>query len=131
MLGIANIFRICGVFYIIFGGGLAISALVFTESWFEENATSEMIRMGKQMAIIISSLGIGTGILFLSSSFIKDVNSAKMVLIGVSVSSLLLFLSFLINEIVFSGSPPIPIWIMMAVAFVLSIYGRLKINTIW
>ena len=82
------------------------------------------------MAIIISSLGIGTGILFLSSSFIKDVNSAKMVLIGVSVSSLLLFLSFLINEIVFSGSPPIPIWIMMAVAFVLSIYGRLKINTI-
>jgi hypothetical protein len=129
-MGIANIFRICGVLYILFAAGLFVGAIIFSESYFDETDTDDHIRQVKQMALIISSLGVGAGVLFLLSSLIKDVNSSKIVLLGVTVSSLLIFISFVVNQGVYSESPPIPVWIMIGLTFVLSLYGRFRINGI-
>ena len=129
-MGLANIFRICGVLFILFAAGLFVGAIVFSESYFDETDTDDHIRQVKQMALIISSLGVGTGILFLLSSLIKDVNSSKIVLLGVTISSLLLLISFVVNQSVYSESPPIPVWIMIGLTFVLSLYGRLRVNRI-
>ena len=129
-MGIANIFRICGVLFILFAAGLFVGAIVFSESYFDKTYTDDHIRHVKQMALIISSLGVGTGILFLLSSLIKDVNSSKIVLLGVTISSLLLLISLVVNQSVYSESPPIPVWIMIGLTFVLSLYGRLRVNRI-
>lgn len=129
-MGLANIFRICGVLFILFAAGLFVGAIVFSESYFDETDTDDHIRQVKQMALIISSLGVGTGILFLLSSLIKDVNSSKIVLLGVTISSLLLLISLVVNQSVYSESPPIPVWIMIGLTFVLSLYGRLRVNRI-
>ena len=129
-MGLANIFRICGVLYILFAAGLFMGAIIFSESYFDETDTDDHIRQVKQMALIISSLGVGTGILFLLSSFIKDVNSSKIVLLGVTVASLLLLISFVVTQSVYSESPPIPVWIMIGLTFVLSLYGRFRVNRI-
>jgi len=129
-MGLANIFRICGVLFILFAAGLFVGAIVFSESYFDETYTDDHIRHVKQMALIISSLGVGTGILFLLSSLIKDVNSSKIVLLGVTISSLLLLISLVVNQSVYSESPPIPVWIMIGLTFVLSLYGRLRVNRI-
>ena len=129
-MGLANIFRICGVLFILFAAGLFVGAIVFSESYFDETYTDDHIRHVKQMALIISSLGVGTGILFLLSSLIKDVNSSKIVLLGVTISSLLLLISLVVNQRVYSESPPIPVWIMIGLTFVLSLYGRLRVNRI-
>ena len=129
-MGLANIFRICGVLFILFAAGLFVGAIVFSESYFDETYTDDHIRRVKQMALIISSLGVGTGILFLLSSLIKDVNSSKIVLLGVTISSLLLLISLVVNQSVYSESPPIPVWIMIGLTFVLSLYGRLRVNRI-
>ena len=75
-MGLANIFRICGVLFILFAAGLFLGAIILSESYFDETDTDDHIKHVKQMALIISSLGVGTGILFLLSSFIKDVNSS-------------------------------------------------------
>ena len=129
-MGLANIFRVCGVLFILFAAGLFVGAIVFSESYFDETYTDDHIRHVKQMALIISSLGVGTGILFLLSSLIKDVNSSKIVLLGVTISSLLLLISLVVNQSVYSESPPIPVWIMIGLTFVLSLYGRLRVNRI-
>ena len=129
-MGLANIFRICGVLFILFAAGLFVGAIVFSESYFDETDTDDHIKQAKQMALIISSLGVGTGILFLLSSLIKDVNSSKIVLLGVTISSLLLLISLVVNQSVYSESPPIPVWIMIGLTFVLSLYGRLRVNRI-
>ena len=129
-MGLANIFRICGVLFILFAAGLFVGAIVFSESYFDETYTDDHIRHVKQMALIISSLGVGMGILFLLSSLIKDVNSSKIVLLGVTISSLLLLISLVVNQSVYSESPPIPVWIMIGLTFVLSLYGRLRVNRI-
>jgi predicted MFS family arabinose efflux permease len=129
-MGLANIFRICGVLYILFAAGLFMGAIIFSESYFDETDTDDHIKQVKQMALIISSLGVGTGILFLLSSLIKDVNSSKIVLLGVTVSSLVLLTSLVVNQGVYSESPPIPVWIMIVLTFVLSLYGRFKVNRI-
>ncbi len=129
-MGLANILRICGVLYILFAAGLFVGAIIFSESYFDETQTEDHIRHVKQMALIISSLGAGTGVLFLLSSLIKDVNSSKIVLLGVTVSSLLIFISFVVNQGVYSESPPIPVWIMIGLTFVLSLYGRFRVNRI-
>ena len=129
-MGIANIFRVCGVLYILFAAGLFVGAIVFSESYFDETDTDDHIRHVKQMALIISSLGVGTGILFLLSSLIKDVNSSKIVLLGVTVVSLLLLISLVVNQIVYADSPPIHVWIIIGVTFVLSLYGRFRVNRI-
>ena len=129
-MGLANIFRICGVLFILFAAGLFVGAIVFSESYFDETYTDDHIRHVKQMALIISSLGVGTGILFLLSSLIKDVNSSKIVLLGVTISSLLLLISLVVNQGVHSESPPIPVWIMIGLTFVLSLYGRFRVNRI-
>ena len=129
-MGIANIFRICGVLYILFAAGLFVGAIIFSESYFDGTYTDDHIEHVKQMALIISSLGVGTGILFLLSSLIKDVNSSKIVLLGVTVASLLLLISFVVNQSVYSESPPIPVWIMIGLTFVLSLYGRFRVNRI-
>ena len=129
-MGLANIFRICGVLFILFAAGLFVGAIIFSESYFDETDTEDHIRQVKQMALIISSLGVGTGILFLLSSLIKDVNSSKIVLLGVTVASLLLLISFVVNQSVYSESPPIPVWIMIGLTFVLSLYGRFRVNRI-
>ena len=129
-MGLANIFRICGVLFILFAAGLFVGAIVFSESYFDETYTDDHIRHVKQMALIISSLGVGTGILFLLSSLIKDVHSSKIVLLGVTISSLLLLISLVVNQSVYSESPPIPVWIMIGLTFVLSLYGRLRVNRI-
>ena len=129
-MGLANIFRICGVLFILFAAGLFVGAIVFSESYFDETDTDDHIRQVKQKALIISSLGVGTGILFLLSSLIKDVNSSKIVLLGVTISSLLLLISLVVNQSVYSESPPIPVWIMIGLTFVLSLYGRLRVNRI-
>ena len=129
-MGLANIFRICGVLFILFAAGLFVGAIVFSESYFDETDTDDHIKQVKQMALIISSLGVGTGILFLLSSLIKDVNSSKIVLLGVTISSLLLLISLVVNQSVYSESPPIPVWIMIGLTFVLSLYGRLRVNRI-
>ena len=129
-MGLANIFRICGVLFILFAAGLFVGAIIFSESYFDETYTDDHIKHVKQMALIISSLGVGTGILFLLSSLIKDVNSSKIVLLGVTVASLLLLISFVVNQSVYSESPPIPVWIMIGLSFVLSLYGRFRVNRI-
>ena len=129
-MGLANIFRICGVLYILFAAGLFMGAIIFSESYFDETDTGDHIKQAKQMALIISSLGVGTGILFLLSSLIKDVNSSKIVLLGVTVSSLVLLTSLVVNQGVYSESPPIPVWIMIGLTFVLSLYGRFRVNRI-
>ena len=129
-MGLANIFRICGVLYILFAAGLFMGAIIFSESYFDETDTDDHIKQAKQMALIISSLGVGTGILFLLSSLIKDVNSSKIVLLGVTVSSLVLLISLVVNQGVYSESPPIPVWIMIVLTFVLSLYGRFRVNRI-
>ena len=129
-MGLANIFRICGVLFILFAAGLFVGAIIFSESYFDETDTDDHIKQVKQMALIISSLGVGTGILFLLSSLIKDVNSSKIVLLGVTVASLLLLISFVVNQSVYSESPPIPVWIMIGLTFVLSLYGRFRVNRI-
>ena len=129
-MGLANIFRICGVLYILFAAGLFMGAIIFSESYFDETDTDDHIKQAKQMALIISSLGVGTGILFLLSSLIKDVNSSKIVLLGVTVSSLVLLTSLVVNQGVYSESPPIPVWIMIVLTFVLSLYGRFRVNRI-
>ena len=129
-MGIANIFRVCGVLYILFAAGLFVGAIIFSESYFDETYTDDHIKHVKQMALIISSLGVGTGILFLLSSLIKDVNASKIVLLGVTVASLLLLVSFVVNQSVYSESPPIPVWIMIGLSFVLSLYGRFRVNRI-
>ena len=129
-MGLANIFRICGVLFILFAAGLFVGAIIFSESYFDGTYTDDHIEHVKQMALIISSLGVGTGILFLLSSFIKDVNSSKIVLLGVTVASLLLLISFVVTQSVYSESPPIPVWIMIGLTFVLSLYGRFRVNRI-
>jgi len=129
-MGLANIFRICGVLFILFAAGLFVGAIIFSESYFDETYTDDHIKHVKQMALIISSLGVGTGILFLLSSLIKDVNASKIVLLGVTVASLLLLVSFVVNQSVYSESPPIPVWIMIGLTFVLSLYGRFRVNRI-
>ena len=129
-MGLANIFRICGVLFILFASGLFLGAIIFSEAYFDETDTDDHIKQVKQMVLVISSLGVGTGILFLLSSLIKDVNSAKIVLLGVTVASLLLLISFVVNQSVYSESPPIPVWIMIGLTFVLSLYGRFRINRI-
>ena len=129
-MGLANIFRICGVLFILFAAGLFVGAIIFSESYFDETYTDDHIKHVKQMALIISSLGVGTGILFLLSSLIKDVNSSKIVLLGVTVVSLLLLISLVVNQSVYSESPPIPVWIMIGLTFVLSLYGRFRVNRI-
>ena len=129
-MGLANIFRVCGVLFILIAAGLFVGAIVFSESYFDETDTDAHIRQVKQIALIISSLGVGTGILFLLSSLIKDVNSSKIVLLGVTISSLLLLISLVVNQSVYSESPPIPVWIMIGLTFVLSLYGRLRVNRI-
>ena len=129
-MGLANIFRICGGLYILFAAGLFIGAIIFSESYFDETDTDDHIKQVKQMALIISSLGVGTGILFLLSSLIKDVNSSKIILLGVTVSNLVLLISLVVNQGVYSESPPIPVWIMIGLTFVLSLYGRFRINRI-
>ena len=129
-MGITNILRVCGVIFIIFPLGLFINVHIFTDSWFVENATYEHIELGKTMANILCALCFGLGILFLLSSFIKEVASSKLVLIGVTVSSASLLLSFIINEIGFAGSPPIPVWVGIALACALSLYARIKLNRV-
>ena len=129
-MGLANIFRICGVLFILFAAGLFVGAIIFSESYFDETDTDDHIKQVKQMALILSSLGVGTGILFLFSSLIKDVNSSKIVLLGVTVVSLLLLISLVVNQSVYSESPPIPVWIMIGLTFVLSLYGRFRVNRI-
>ena len=129
-MGLANILRICGVLYILFAAGLFLGAIILSESYFDETDTDDHIKHVKQMALIISSLGVGTGILFLLSSLIKDVNSSKIVLLGVTVASLLLLISFVVMQGVYSESPPIPVWIMIGLTFVLSLYGRFRVNRI-
>ena len=129
-MGLANIFRICGVLYILFAAGLFVGAIIFSESYFDETDTDDHIKQVKQMALIISSLGVGTGILLLLSSLIKDVNSSKIVLLGVTVSSLVLLTSLVVNQSVYSESPPIHVWIMVGLTFVLSLYGRFRVNRI-
>ena len=129
-MGLANIFRICGVLFILFASGLFLGAIIFSESYFYETDTDEHIKHVKQMVLVISSLGVGKGILFLLSSLIKDVNSSKIVLLGVTVASLLLLISFVVNQSVYSESPPIPVWIMIGLTFVLSLYGRFRVNRI-
>ena len=129
-MGIANILRVCGVIFIIFPLGLFVNVHIFTDSWFVENATNEHIELGKTMANILCALCFGLGILFLLSGFIKDVASSKIVLIGVTVSSSSLLLSFIINEIGFAGSPPIPVWVGIALACALSLYARIKLNRV-
>ena len=129
-MGLANIFRICGVLFLLFAAGLFLGAILLSESYFDETDTDDHIKHVKQMALIISSLGVGTGILFLLSSLIKDVNSSKIVLLGVTISSLLLLISLVVNQSVYSESPPIPVWIMIGLTFVLSLYGRLRVNRI-
>ena len=42
-MGLANIFRICGVIFLIFPLGLFLNVHIFTDSWFVENATDEHI----------------------------------------------------------------------------------------
>ena len=127
-MGLANIFRICGVLYILVMLVL-VGVHLFVE-WYDTNATDEHINVGKTMAMIIGASGIGTGILFLLASFIKDVKTSKMLLLGVTASSLLLLLSFVFNETVLDGSPPIPVWIIIGLTFVLSLYGRFRVNRI-
>ena len=129
-MGLANIFRICGVLFILFASGLLLGAIIFSEAYFDETYTDDHIKQVKQMALILSSLGVGTGILFLFSSLIKDVNSSKIVLLGVTVVSLLLLISLVVNQIVYADSPPIHVWIIIGVTFVLSLYGRFRVNRI-
>ena len=129
-MGLANIFRICGVLFILFASGLFLGAIIFSESYFDETDTDDHIKQVKQMALILSSLGVGTGILFLFSSLIKDVNSSKIVLLGVTVVSLLLLISLVVNQIVYADSPPIHVWIIIGLTFVLSLYGRFRVNRI-
>ena len=59
-MGLANIFRICGVLYILFAAGLFMGAIIFSESYFDETDTDDHIREVQQMALIISSLVVGT-----------------------------------------------------------------------
>ena len=129
-MGLANIFRICGVLFILFASGLFLGAIIFSEAYFDETDTDDHIKQVKQMALILSSLGVGTGILFLFSSLIKDVNSSKTVLLGVTVVSLLLLISLVVNQIVYADSPPIHVWIIIGLTFVLSLYGRFRVNRI-
>lgn len=49
---------------------------------------------------------------------------------SVTVTSSSLLLSFIINEIGFAGSPPIPVWVGIALACALSLYARIKLNRV-
>lgn len=129
MLGIANIFRICGVLHIFITLGLSVS--IFAGIWLPDGATIDHIGTGKVLVGLILSHGIGVGVLLILSSFITDVPSAKKILLGEIVLSICLLLAFIYNSFVLDSwynGPPIVIWVVTAVLILLSIYGRLRVN---
>ena len=108
--------------------GLFAGIHLFTDSWFVEEATEAHFRDGKTLANIVIIQGIGIAIIVLLSSFIKDISSAKIVLLGVSILSLLVLVTIIANQIIYSASPPIPIWVILGLVFLISVYGRFKVD---
>jgi len=127
-MGLANILRLCSVLFVIMPLGLFAGIHLFTDSWFVEEATEAHFRDGKTLANIVIIQGIGIAIIVLLSSFIKDISSAKIVLLGVSILSLLVLVTIIANQIIYSASPPIPIWVILGLVFLISIYGRFKVD---
>ena len=127
-MGLANILRLCSVLFVIMPLGLFAGIHLFTDSWFVEEATEAHFRDGKTLANIVIIQAIGIAIIVLLSSFIKDISSAKIVLLGVSILSLLVLVTIIANQIIYSASPPIPIWVILGLVFLISIYGRFKVD---
>ena len=131
MIGIANIFRICGVLHIFITLGLFVSIFASADIWLPDGATADHIATGKILSGLILSHGIGIGVILLLSSFIKDVSSAKKILLGEIVLSICILVAFIYNTFLLDSwysSPPIVIWVVTAVLILLSIYGRFKVN---
>lgn len=73
---------------------------------------------------------VGVAIIILLSSFIKDISSAKIILLGVRILSLLVLVTIIANQIIYGASPPIPILVILGLVFLISIYGRFKVDRI-
>tara|TARA_Y100001934_G_C12382345_1_gene793180 strand:+ start:6174 stop:6563 length:390 start_codon:yes stop_codon:yes gene_type:complete len=127
-MGLANILRLCSALFLIMPLGLFVGIHIFTDSWFVEEATEAHFQDGKTLANMVIFQGVGIAIIMLLSSFIKDISSAKIVLLGVSILTLMVLTTFIANQVIFDASPPIPIWVILGLAFLISIYGRFKVN---
>ena len=127
-MGLANILRLCSALFLIMPLGLFVAIHIFTDSWFVEEATEAHFQDGKTLANIVIFQGVGIAIIMLISSFIKDTSSAKIVLLGVSILTLMVLATFIANQVIFDASPPIPIWVILGLTFLISIYGRFKVN---
>ncbi|MQF68338.1 hypothetical protein FIM05_02555 [SAR202 cluster bacterium AD-802-K11_MRT_200m] len=131
-MGIANILRICGVLHIAIVLGLIV-AIFFSDSWFPNGASVDHIGTGKNLSIFVLGHGVGLGIILILASFIKDVASAKLILLGEIVLVLCMMLGSLFTTFVldtWSDGPPPPVWVILIINLLLCLYGRFKVNRI-
>ena len=131
-MGIANILRICGVLHIAIVLGLIV-AIFFSDSWFPDGASVDNIGTGKNLSIFVLGHGVGLGIILILASFIKDLASAKLILLGEIVLVLCMMLGSLFTTFVldtWSDGPPPPVWVILIINLLLCLYGRFKVNRI-
>ena len=131
-MGIANILRICGALHIAIVLGLIV-AIFFSDSWFPDGASVDHTVTGKNLSIFVLGHGVGLGIILILASFIKDVASAKLILLGEIVLVLCMMLGSLFTTFVldtWSDGPPPPVWVILIINLLLCLYGRFKVNRI-
>ena len=129
-MGIANILRICATLHVLTMVGLTLS--IMNGSWLPDGASANHTATAEILAVMILSHAIGLGVILGLASTLKDVASARVVLLGeiIFAACMLGAISFARLQDNWYEGPPIPVVIMIAVCLLLSSYGRLKVDRI-
>ena len=127
-MGIATILRICATLHILMMVGLYLS--IMGGSWLPDGASANHMATAEILGIMILSHAIGVGVILGLASTLKDVASARVVLLGEIIFATCMLGAFIFANLQDSwyDGPPIPVLAMIVVCLLLSTYGRLKVT---
>ena len=127
---ISLIIKIVGTMHLVLGIALW-GMLIFAADIVAPGASPETIVAVQGTADVVGAHSVGIGLLLIVLSFIKDIESARLVLVGELVLMIPLLFIALFNTFhpywgpEYSGPPP-PFWLIIVLNPSLCIYGYYK-----
>ena len=127
---ISLIIKIVGTMHLVLGVALW-GMLIFAADIVAPGASPETVVAVQGTADVVGAHSVGIGLLLIVLSFIKDIESARLVLVGELVLMITLLFIALFNTFhpywgpEYSGPPP-PFWLIIVLNPSLCIYGYYK-----
>ena len=116
-------------------GAILICMLFFSVETIAPSVSAETLLYVRGFADVVAACNLGIGFLLIISSSIRDIHSARTVLLGELVlMSCLLIVAFFntINAgILVDAGPPSPFWIVLIANPLLCTYGLMKDKKRW